>query len=75
MFVLSANRCWREPETPVKAIIQTRVVGQSFGCKAIVKRGTEVLYETRVFPFNHEHAAVQLAKSWCDENNVEAAAQ
>lgn len=59
----------------MKAIIYTRVVGQHFGCAAVVKQGEHVLHETRVFPLNFGHQAVAAAKSWCDENKVEAAAQ
>lgn len=57
----------------MKTIIYTREVGQRFGCKAIVKSGDRVLYETRVFPFNHDNQAIELAQSWCAENDVEAA--
>lgn len=51
-----------------RVTIETRMVGQNFGCCGVVRdaRSRQKLVETRVYPYGHNHAAFESAESICD---------
>ena len=52
----------------MKATVSVKTVGTSFGKKAEVRGGDQVVHTTRTVPIDMPHEAWSLATSWCAEH-------
>jgi hypothetical protein len=54
----------------VKAKIEVRTVGQSFGCESALKVGRKTVWTSRVFPFGFTAAAHSAATAEAAKRNL-----
>jgi hypothetical protein len=55
-------------------IIETRTVGDAFGCRGYVTRYGKPVHTTRVFPYGYESQAYETARAWACRNGFPTAA-